>query len=146
MGLTSPRFPLYCTVIGDVSQALIGETATMNEEQVREPHAPYAVTVQTAIEERIPYTIENILTTLGYPDPLAAARQQARMILLGRLAHYQAATQQLEARWDCTLEELRSRYTTQGSEDFAADDDYLQWQWYADAIKTVNAQLSAIAG
>ena len=143
--MPSPHFPLYCTVIDDVSQTLIGETATMNEEQVRELHAPYAVTVQTAIEERIPYTIENILTTLGYPDPLAAARQQARMILMGRLVHYQAAIQKLEGRrGGCTLEELRARYTAQGSEDFAADDDYLQWQWYADAIKTVNAQLAAI--
>jgi hypothetical protein len=68
-----------------------------------------------------------------------------QVILLGRLAHYQAATQQLEARWNCTLEELRTRYTAPGSEDFAADDDYLQWQWYADAIKTVNAQLAAIS-
>jgi hypothetical protein len=91
------------------------------------------------------YTIENILTTLGYPDPLAAARQHARMILLGRLARYQAAIQQLEARWDRTLEDLRARYTAQDSEDFAADDDYLQWQWYADAIEAVNAQLATVS-
>jgi len=91
------------------------------------------------------YTIEDILTTLGYPDPLAAARQHARMILLGRLARYQAAIQQLEARWGCTLEDLRARYKAQGSEDFAADDDYLQWKWYADAIEMVNAQLAAVS-
>jgi len=90
-------------------------------------------------------TTGSVLAALGYPDPLAAARQQARMILLGRLAHYQAAIQQLESRWGCTLEELRARYTAQGSEDFAADDDYLQWQWYADAIETVKAQLSAVS-
>jgi len=87
------------------------------------------------------YTTGSVLAALGYPDPLVAARQQARMILLGRLARYQAAIQQLESRWDCTLEELRACYTAQGSEDFAADDDYLQWQWYADAVETVKAQL-----
>lgn len=91
------------------------------------------------------YTTESVLTALGYPDPLVAARQQARMILLGRLARYQAAIRQLEAKWGCTLEELRARYTAQGSEDFAADDDYLQWQWYADAIENVKAQLAAIS-
>jgi len=91
------------------------------------------------------YTVEGVLATLGYPDPLAAARQHARMILLGRLARYRASIQQLEARWGCTLEELRARYTAQGSEDFAADDDYLQWQWYTDAIETVKAQLVAIS-
>ena len=91
------------------------------------------------------YTTGSVLAALGYPDPLVAARQQARMILLGRLARYQAAIQQLESQWDCTLEELRARYTAQGSEDFAADDDYLQWQWYADAIETVKAQLSAVS-
>ena len=74
------------------------------------------------------YTTGSVLAALGYPDPLAAARQQARMILLGRLARYQAAIQQLESQWDCTLEELRACYTAQGSEDFAADDDYLQRQ------------------
>ena len=91
------------------------------------------------------YTTESILASLGYPDPLAAARQHARMILLGRLARYQAAIRQLEVKWGCTLEELRARYTAHGSEDFAADDDYLQWQWYADAIETVNAQLAALS-
>ena len=91
------------------------------------------------------YTTESILVSLGYPDPLVAARQHARMILLGRLARYQVAIRELEVKWGCALEDLRARYTTQGSEDFAADDDYLQWQWYADAVETVNAQLTAIS-
>jgi hypothetical protein len=91
------------------------------------------------------YTTESVLATLGYPDPLTAARQHARMILLGRLARYQAAIRQLEVKWGCTLEDLRTRYTAIGSEDFEADDDYLQWQWYADAVETVNAQLAVIS-
>ncbi|MBC8265273.1 MAG: hypothetical protein H8E47_14265 [Anaerolineales bacterium] len=91
------------------------------------------------------YTTESILISLGYPDPLVAARQHARMILLGRLARYQAAIQGLEVKWSCTLEDLRARYTAHGSEDFEADDDYLQWQWDADAIETINAQLAAIS-
>ena len=72
------------------------------------------------------YTTESILAALCYPGPLITARQHARMILLGRLAHDQAAIRQLEARWGCTLEELRARYTAQGSEDLAADDDCLE--------------------
>ena len=91
------------------------------------------------------YTTESILASLGYPDPLVAARQHARMILLGRLARYQAAIQELEVKWGCTLEDLRARYTAQGSEDFEADDDYLQWQWYADAVEIINAQPVAIS-
>jgi len=91
------------------------------------------------------YTTESVLASLGYPDPLVAARQHARMILLGRLARYQAATRELEVKWGCTLEDLRTRYTAQGSEDFETDDDYLQWQWYADAVETVNAQLAAVS-
>jgi hypothetical protein len=51
------------------------------------------------------YTTGSVLAALGYPDPLVAARQQARMILLGRLARYQAAIQQLESQWErsCAL-------------------------------------------
>lgn len=90
------------------------------------------------------YTTESVLTSLGYPDPLVAARQQARMILLGRRSRYQTAIQQLEAQWGCTLGEMRARYTAEGSEDFAADDDYLQWQWYSDAIEIVKNQLNVI--
>jgi hypothetical protein len=33
----------------------------------------------------------------------------------------------------------------QGREDFKSNDDYLEWQWYVDAIETVKAQLAAIA-
>jgi hypothetical protein len=91
------------------------------------------------------YTTESILATLGYPNPLAAARQQARMMLLGRLARYQATIQQFERTQGSTLEEMRSRYEMQGQEDFEADDDYLEWQWYTDAAETVQAQLAALA-
>ena len=91
------------------------------------------------------YTTKSILASLGYSDPLVAARQHARMILLGRLARYQAAIRRSEAKWGCTLDDLRARYTAQGSEDFEADDDYLQWQWYVDAIEAINAQLEALA-
>ena len=92
------------------------------------------------------YTAEGILASLGYPDPLVAARQHARMILLGRQARYQAAMRRLETRWGCTLGELRASYLARGSEDFAADDDYVQWQWYADAAQMIEAQLTALAG
>jgi hypothetical protein len=90
------------------------------------------------------YTTEGILASLGYPDPLVAARQHARMILLGRQARYQAVLRELETRWGCTLDELRARYLAQGREDFAADDDYVQWQWYADAAQAVEAQLTTL--
>lgn len=90
------------------------------------------------------YTTESVLTSLGYADPLVAARQQARMILLGRRSRYQTAIQQLEDQWRCSLENMRARYEAEGSEDFAADDDYLQWQWYNDALEHVNSQLDAI--
>ncbi|MFZ1753890.1 MAG: hypothetical protein WBO46_18425 [Caldilineaceae bacterium] len=92
-----------------------------------------------------PYTTESVLSALGYSDPLVAARQQARMILLGRRSRYETAIQQLEAQWGCTLGEMRADYTAEGNEDFAVDDAYLQWQWYADALEIVNGQLTAIS-
>ncbi len=91
------------------------------------------------------YTTEGILTALGYPDPLAAARQQARMMLLGRLARYQTLVQQFERKWGCTLDEMRVRYALESQEDFKVDDDTLDWQWYADAVQSVQGQLSALA-
>lgn len=92
------------------------------------------------------YTTETILASLGYPDPLVAARQHARMILLGRQARYQAVMRQMEAKWGCGLADLRARYLAHAQEDFAADDDYLQWQWYADAAQAVESQLATLAG
>ena len=90
------------------------------------------------------YTTQEVLTSLGYPDPLVATRQQARMIPLGRMARYQAAIQRLKGRWKFALDDMRARYTAEGDEDFAADDDYLEWQWYADAMKVVENQLAAL--
>ncbi len=91
------------------------------------------------------YTTESILTALGYPDPLMAACQHARLILLGRLARYQVAIQQLETRWGCSLTELRARYQAKNQEDFVADDDYLTWQWYSEAVDTVKLQLAVVS-
>jgi len=42
------------------------------------------------------------------------------------------------------LEELRQDYQVVGNEDFSADNDYLEWQWYADAAQTTQTQLEAI--
>ena len=39
---------------------------------------------------------------------------------------------------------MRARYAAQGSEDFAADDDYLQWQWFSDALEIVENQSDVI--
>ena len=91
------------------------------------------------------YTVESVLTSLGYPDPLVAAREHARMILLGRQARYEAIMQQLEARWGCSLEALRAHYLAHDREDTVADDDYLQWEWYADAARAIEAQLTTLA-
>jgi hypothetical protein len=90
------------------------------------------------------YTVEGILSSLGFHDPMNAARQHARMILLGKLARYQATIQQFEAKWNCTLEVMAQHYNTPGQEDFAADDDYLEWQWYSDAVKTINEQIESL--
>ncbi len=54
------------------------------------------------------YTAQDVFNALGYADPMLAARQQARMVLLGRLAHYEAETQYLQAKWHCTLDEMRA--------------------------------------
>jgi hypothetical protein len=91
------------------------------------------------------YTAQDVFSALGYADPMLAARQQARMLLLGRLAHYEAETQYLQAKWRCTLDEMRTRYEAGGTEDFQVDDDYQQWQWLTDAITTVKAQLNAVS-
>jgi len=98
--------------------------------------------VQTATQT---YTTEKIFTALGYPDPMDAARQQARMILLGRRSRYQAEIQKIADKWNCTLEEMRQRYTALGNEAFEADDDYVQWRWYADAVEAIDAQLTVLA-
>lgn len=91
------------------------------------------------------YTTESILKSLGYADPMEAARQQARMILLGRLAHYRSAVQQLEHKWQRPLAEMRRQYEAPGQEDADLDDDYVAWQWYSEIIAQIESQLSAIA-
>ena len=90
-------------------------------------------------------TIGDILKSLGYADPMLAARQQARMILLGRLARYQAAIQQMESKWGVSLIEMSRRYEQETAENFAIDDDYLEWKWFADAAAVVESQLAALA-
>lgn len=89
-------------------------------------------------------TVDEILQALGYPDPMMAAREQGRMILYGRLARYRAELQRLAHKWGTTLPELAQKYEEQGQEDFAADDDYLDWRWYTDAVRAVERQLSAL--
>lgn len=90
------------------------------------------------------YTVDNILKSLGYVDPMMAAKQQARMILLGKKARYQAEIQKLESKWQMSLDQMRQKYEQEGAEDFAADDDYIEWQWYADALEAIDSQLKVL--
>lgn len=90
------------------------------------------------------YTVDSILKSLGYVDPMLAARQQARMILLGKKARYQAEIQKLANKWGLSLEQMQQKYEQEGVEDFAADDDYTQWQWYADAVHVIDSQLEVL--
>ncbi|MFO7540409.1 MAG: hypothetical protein R6X32_20410 [Chloroflexota bacterium] len=73
-----------------------------------------------------------------------AARQQARMILLGRLAHYRSAAQQIERKWNRSFTEMRQQYEALGQENIELDDDFVTWEWYSRAIVQVESQLSAI--
>ena len=90
-------------------------------------------------------TMESVLSSLGYTDPMDAARQQARMLLLGRLSRYEVIIQQIESRQEKDFEDLHRSYEAQGSENWVADDDYLTWQWYRDAIESVKAQLATLS-
>jgi len=91
------------------------------------------------------YTTEKVLASLGYADPMDAARHQARMILLGRRARYEARIRSLASKWGCSVSDMRARYELQGQEDFEADDDYVQWQWYVDALSVLDAQIAALS-
>ena len=71
------------------------------------------------------YTPQKILESLGFSDPMKAARQQARMILLGRRERYESEMKRLEKKWGMSLDAMRERYHAVGSEDSALDDDYL---------------------
>lgn len=39
---------------------------------------------------------------------------------------------------------MRQKYEEESVEDFAADDDYTQWQWYADAVAAIDSQLEVL--
>jgi len=100
--------------------------------------------MSTSTSERS-YTLEGILSSLGYADILTAASQQARMVLLGRLARYQAVVKQFEGKWHCTLQEMKNHYESINREDFEIDDDYLEWQWYIDAVKLIEGQIAFLS-
>ena len=89
-------------------------------------------------------TVDDILRSLGYPDPMMAARQQGRMILYGRRSRYQAAMQQLAHKWGKSLSEMRQQYEQEGAEDFSADDDYAEWRWYDEAVQRIETQLTTL--
>lgn len=91
------------------------------------------------------YKVDSILKSLGYADPMMAARQQARMILLGRQARHQAEIQQLESKWGASLIQMKEKYETVSVEDFDADDDYLRWQWNFDKLKAIETQLEILS-
>ena len=90
-------------------------------------------------------TVDCMLSSLGYSNPMDAARQQARMMLLGRFSRFQAIIQQIESRSTVSFEKMYESYLAQGNENWEQDEDFLEWQWYRDAIETIKGQLTILA-
>ena len=75
-------------------------------------------------------TIRAVALDAGTKDEIDFLRQSAYWVILGKLAKYEAEMRQFESKYACTFEEFENRLHSQDdTEDFEAEDDYLDWRY-----------------
>lgn len=92
-------------------------------------------------EQHLGSSLDEFLAEEGLLATVEAAALK-RATLLRRLAGFQTAVQRFEQTWGCSLDEMRQRYEMVGREDSEADDAYLEWQWYADAVESLQVEFA----
>jgi hypothetical protein len=81
-------------------------------------------------------TIDQILKEAGISSEVEALKNQVWMITLAKIEKYQAEAQKYQKKYQCKFEEFKKQLLNQKNEEnFAMEDDYLDWKFAEEALK-----------
>ncbi|MCP5048393.1 MAG: hypothetical protein GY940_14585 [bacterium] len=88
--------------------------------------------------------INDVFRGFGISDMESVLENEAIMLLLAKESKYQAEYNQFKAKYNSEFEQFREKVEASGKEDFKIDDDLMDWEFAANALKTIQQKRKAL--
>jgi hypothetical protein len=93
------------------------------------------------MDSRFLETSESIVSQLGFKDLRSFIKNQALLMLLAKIEKYEAENRRFEEKYHMDFERFQKKIEgLREEEDFLEEDDYLDWRFAKEALKSLRVQ------
>jgi hypothetical protein len=81
--------------------------------------------------------VEDVCRSFGISDVSAILENEAIMMLLTKESRYSAEYNHFKKKYNSEFEDFKTQVETSGKEDFAVEDDLMDWEFAGNALKMI---------
>ncbi len=81
--------------------------------------------------------VEDVFRSFGISDMSAILENEAIMLLLTKEFRYRAEYNQFKKKYNSEFEDFKTQVEISGKEDFAVEDDLMDWEFASNALKMI---------
>lgn len=97
--------------------------------------------METSIDLKFAKNIEGIVTQLGFKDLKSFIKNQALLMLMAKIEKFEAEKKYFESKYHQPFSEFKGEMEkSDATENFAKEDDYLDWRFATEAIDKLKKQ------
>ena len=86
---------------------------------------------------QIKEAVEDVFRSFGISDVNAILENEAIMMLSTKESRYKAEYNQFKKKYNSEFEDFKTKVETSGKEDFAVEEDLMDWEFATDALKMI---------
>jgi hypothetical protein len=81
--------------------------------------------------------VKDVFRSFGISDVGTILENEAIMMLLGKVSKYRAEYNMFKNKYNSEFEDFKKKVESSGKEDFDVEDDLMDWEFAANALKTI---------
>jgi hypothetical protein len=86
---------------------------------------------------QIKEAVKDVFQSFGISDVGVILENEAIMMLLTKESRYRAEYNQFSKKYNSDFEDFKVKVETSGKEDFEVEDDLMDWEFAANALRTI---------
>ncbi|MGD2092631.1 MAG: hypothetical protein PVH61_41075 [Candidatus Aminicenantes bacterium] len=88
--------------------------------------------------------VKDVFQSFGISDVGTILENEAIMMLLGKESKYRAEYNMFKNKYNSEFEDFKKKVESSGKEDFDVEDDLMDWEFAANALKTIAEKKRAL--
>ena len=81
--------------------------------------------------------VNDVFRSFGISDVSAILENEAIMMLLAKESRYRAEYNQFKKKYNSEFEDFKTKVEASGKEDFEVEDDLMDWEFAANALRMI---------